>query len=201
MVQMPHTRTQKGKGWATLTLFICGAFTLWANVRSGQLHADNIVVSAFPPVVAFMTTKLIAYFSPRTIWTKGFVYGGFGLITTFAMYGSGYHIIDTVVKAGQPWQTAIAYVFISDAPMLLAAALLVQKVPMTQTSAKPTEETSQTPAAKPVKAAPVKTTPPKTTTPAKRTTPAKSTKAAKSTTPAKLPDITMDPFERDMLNA
>ena len=89
---------------------------------------------------------------------KTVIYGGFGLICAFAMYGSGWHIVDFVSRNGQHWTTAVIYVFITDAPMLLAAGILIEKV----TTAKITT---------------------KQTAPAKRTTPAKATVAAKSTKP------------------
>jgi hypothetical protein len=196
---LPHTRTQKGKGWATLTLLACATFSLWANVRSGQLYRDSIVVSVMPPIVAFCTTKLIAYFSPRTKWTKALIYGGFGLITVVAMYGSGWHIVEYVHSTGQPWATAVSYVFITDAPMLLAAGVLVQKVPMTQSRTEPAKVV-QPPQAPPQP-------PAKKTAPAKRTTPAKATKATKAAKPtvpsfkAPIPSITDDALEKEMLNA
>lgn len=195
---LPHTRTQKGKGWATLTLLACATFSLWANVRSGQLYRDSIVVSVMPPIVAFLTTKLIAYLSPRTTWTKALVYGGFGLITVVAMYGSGWHIVEYVHSTGQPWATAVSYVFITDAPMLLAAGVLVQKVPMTQNRTEPAKVVAPPQAPKATKA---------TATPAKRTTPAKAAKATKATVPpvpafkAPVPDIMDDKREKEMLNA
>ena len=202
--RMPHTRTQKGKGWATLTLIACGAFSLWANVRSGMLSRDSIVVSVLPPVVAFLTTKLIAYLSPKTKWTKTLVYGGFGLITLVAMYGSGFHIVEFVMKTGQPWLTAISYVFIADAPMLLAAAVLVAKVPMQVSQAKPATETKPTPTPKPVKAAPAKTVAPKATNAPQKAVPAKRTSRATKAQPAfsnKAEEISMDEFEQNMLTA
>lgn len=156
---IPQTKHQKGRMWATMTLVICGTFSLYANVLSGSFNRNSVIVSALPPVVAFLSSHLISYFNPKTIWTKATVYGGFGLISLIAMYGSGYHIVEFVMHTGQPWTTAISYVFITDAPMLLSAGILISKV---STSQKATET------AKPVQAA----------IPAKKTTPAKVAKTA-----------------------
>jgi hypothetical protein len=136
---------------------------------------------------------------------KTVIYGGFGVITGFAMYGSGYHIVSFVMSTGQPWQTAIAYVIITDAPMLLSAGILIEKV---TTSRSTTAAAEQAQPAQPVKATPAKaiaTQPAKSTaTPAKRTPPAKAAKAAKATVPAfkaPIPDIREDEREKEMLNA
>lgn len=177
--RIPRTRHEKGRFWASVTLFLCGAFSIWANVRSGQLHTENVIVSVWPPIVAFLSSHLISYFSPKTKGMKAVVYGGFGLISLISMYGSGYHIVETVVATGQPWQTAIAYIFMTDAPMLLAAGILVQKVP---TSASVTNRTKVATPAKQTTA----------TVPAKKTTPAKTTTAKKPTTTPK-PAITTIP--------
>lgn len=204
--RMPRTRAQKGRLWATATLVVCLSFSLWANVESGRFEAKSIAVSAMPPIVAFFCSHLISYFAPRTKLMKTVIYGGFGAITAFAMYGSGYHIINFVMSTGQPWETAISYVFITDAPMLLAAGILIEKV---------TTARSATAPAKQATTAPVKTTAPnpkvttvaKTTTApkaTKATTPAKAAKAAKATVPvfkAPIPDIKDDVREEEMLSA
>ncbi len=201
---IPSTRTQKGRAWATATLLTCGVFSLYANVRSGQLYRDSVIVSVLPPVVAFLSSHLISYFSPRTKWTKAFVYGGFGLICLFAMYGSGWHIVDFVTKAGQHWTTAIIYVFITDAPMLLAAGILIERVSTTRTTTTKTEPVKATEPAK--KATPVKAVAKPQTTPVppkpatKRTSRAKAAATQEPDKPA-VPDILLDPFEKDMLRA
>lgn len=171
-VHMPKTRHQSGRMWATLTLVICGAFSLFANVRSGMLAMEPIIVSIFPPIVAFASSHLISYYNPQTKWTKAIVYGGFGLVCTFAMIGSGKHIVDTVVRAGQPFEIAVIYIFMTDMPMLLAAGILVTKVSTSKTTTKAENRTS----------------PAKATTPAKKTVPAKApvqTTAKKAATPRK----------------
>jgi hypothetical protein len=152
---IPRTKTQKARAWATSTLVVCGAFSIWANVRSGQVLAENVIVSVLPPVVAFLTSHLVSYFSPRQMGHKVMVWGGFGLIILFSMYGSGWHIYTYVSENGQHWTTAIIYVFIVDAPMLLAGVILIEKVPAVAQRAKP---------ATPVKAASKTTSPPKVTT-------------------------------------
>src|SRR5258706_13996581 len=111
---IPRTRSQKGHAWATATLVICGTFSVYANVRSGQLYRDSIIVSVLPPVVAFITSHLISYFNPSKKWTKALIYGGFGTICVIAMYGSGWHIYSFVSQTGQHWTTAISYIFITD---------------------------------------------------------------------------------------
>lgn len=172
----PTTRHQKGKRWATFTLLICGAFSLWANVRSGQINAESVIVSVFPPIVAFVVSHLIAYFNPRKTVQYVGVYGILGSICAIAMYGSGWHIFDYVIRTGQHWTTGIAYIFITDAPMLVAAAILVMKVPTTTTVTKQTSPAKV--AVSPTAPIPAKTaTPAKTTKPAaKRATPRKTTK-------------------------
>lgn len=163
--KIPTTKHQKGRAWATATLVICGAFSIWANVRSGQLAAENVVVSVFPPIVAFLTSHLISYFSPKNNLQKILVWGGMGLIMVAAMIGSGTHITETVMRTGQSMKIGLVYVFFTDAPMLLAGIILVIKVPTTQTVAKPV-----TPREKPQSTQPAK----KAATPAKRA-PAKTT--------------------------
>jgi hypothetical protein len=138
---MPRTRTQKGKAWATATLVICGAFSIWANIRSGQFLAENIIVSGFPPIVAFVTSHLISLFNPRKVLSKVMIYGGFGLVCLVAMYGSGWHIYTYALENGQHWSAAVSYVLMTDTPMLLAAAILATKVPTTQTQPTPTKRT------------------------------------------------------------
>ena len=158
--RIPHTKAQKGRMWATVTLLVCGTFSLYANVRSGSFAQDSVIVSAFPPVVAFLSSHLISYFNPKTIWTKVTVYGGFGFISVIAMYGSGYHIVEFVTHTGQPWTTAISYIFMADAPMLLSAGILITKVTTSQSATETGKTTNRT-------------------TPAKKTTPAKVANAPK----------------------
>jgi len=178
------TRHQKGRRWATATLVVCGAFSIWANVRSGALHTENVVVSVLPPVVAFLTSHLVTYFNPSKTGQRVMIWGGMGSITILAMVGSGTHIVDTVTRTGQHWSIGVIYVFITDAPMLLSAAILIDKVPTAQTVARPA---SATKAVK--KAVPAKTAVPK--------------KAAPRPSRAKVnkPDIFSDPLEKDMLTA
>lgn len=95
---------------------------------------------------------------------KTVIYGGFGTVVVFAMIGSGLHIVDTAMRAGQPFQIALMYVVITDLPMLLAAVILIEKV----TTAKTTTEVTTA------------------KLPAKRTTPAKKTTAKKATTTPKV---------------
>lgn len=168
--RIPRTKAQKGKFWATMTLLVCGAFSLFANVRSGRLESESVIVSGLPPVVAFFTSHLISYFSPRNLVGKVLVYGVGGLIALCAMYGSGWHIYEFVVRTGQPWTTAISYIFITDAPMLLAAAILIEKVPTVRSVTTETNRTTTTPKTK-------------ATTPVKQASPAKATVAAKTTKP------------------
>jgi len=195
----PPTRHQKGKRWATLTLLLCGSFSIWANVRSGQINAESVIVSVFPPVVAFAVSHLIAYFNPRGWVQKVGVYGILGLIMTIAMYGSGWHIFDYVTLSGQHWTTAIAYIFITDAPMLVAAGILVAKVPTTTTAVNRTPPANVTPPTIPAK----KTTPAKTTKPAaKRTTPAKTTKPSQKVPTPPIPTFSTpldDSTEKELL--
>lgn len=184
------TRHQKGRRWASFTLVICGAFSIWANVRSGSLGVENVVISVFPPIVAFATSHLIGYFSPRKTGQRVLVWGGMGTVMVFAMIGSGTHIIDTVTKTGQHTLIGFVYIFITDAPMLLAGAILVEKVPTAQAVARVATPAKQTSTAK----ATVKTNPAKTATP-KKTAPRPSrAKVSK-------PDIFSDPLEKDMLTA
>lgn len=150
-------------------------FSIWANVRSGQMNAESMVSSVVPPIVAFLTSHLISYFNPVKIGQKLLTWGGFGLVTVIAMYGSGWHIFDYVTQTGQHWTTAISYIFITDAPMLFAAALLVQKVPTSQTSTK-------------------RTSPAKTTTAPKRTSTPKKTTAARAASTAKATNVVTPDF-------
>lgn len=165
--RIPQTKHQKARTWATATLVICGTFSLYANVLSGSFTLNGVVVSAFPPIVAFLSSHLISYFNPKTIWTKVTVYGGFGLISAFAMFGSGYHIVEFVMHTGQPMTTAISYIFMADAPMLLSAGILIAKVSTAQTATTEVKTANRT-------------------VPAKKTTPTKATSAtsvAKTTKP------------------
>lgn len=149
------------------------------------MNAESAIASVVPPIVAFLTSHLISYFNPTKFGHKVLIWGGFGLVTLVAMYGSGWHIFDYVTQTGQHWTTAISYVFITDAPMLFAAAILVQKVPTSTKVATPTT-------------APKRTSAPKKTTATKATT---TTKKPTTPKPPKAPDILMDPFEKDMLTA
>lgn len=167
------TNTRMGRRWATATLFFCGAFSLWANVRSGQFEMENAVVSAMPPGVAFLTSHLIGYFNPRKIGHKVLIWGVGGLITLFSMGASAVHIIEYTMRFGQPWYTAAMYVFVVDAPMLLAGVILIQKVPATakpaqtvQTQASSVQKaTKPTPVKKPTKTAKATPKPQGTLTP------------------------------------
>lgn len=193
---IPKTRHQKGHNWATGTLLFCGAFSLYTNVRSGQIATEPVIISAFPPIVAFLSSKLIAYFNPRGWVAKLFVYGGFGIICVISMGASGFHIVDTVMRNGQSWYVGLMYIFITDAPMLLAAGILVQKVPTTINRTEPDKkiQTVVTPAIPATKTTPAKTTKPAT----KRTAPTKTTKPSQTAPKANILD---DPLERDMLTA
>lgn len=153
------------------------------------MNAESIITSVFPPIVAFLSSHLISYFSPTKIGQRILVWGIGGIIMTIAMYGSGWHIYDYVARTGQHWTTAISYIFITDAPMLLAAVILVDKVP----TAKTATNTVKAPVKAQKATSPAKATKPpvKRTTPAKVATPAKSAK----------PDIFSDPLEKDMLTA
>jgi hypothetical protein len=185
------TRHQKGRRWATATLVVCGAFSIWANVRSGALHTDSVVVSVLPPVVAFLTSHLVTYFNPVKLGQRLMIWGGMGSITILAMVGSGTHIVDTVTRTGQHWIIGVTYVFITDAPMLLSAAILIDKVPTAQLAANRTSATI------PVKKA---ATPAKKATPAKTAVPKKTAQTPK-VAKAAIPDIFSDPIEKDMLAA
>jgi hypothetical protein len=77
------------------------------------------------------------------------------------MIGSGTHIVDTVVKSGQHQAIAIIYVFIVDAPMLLAGVILIEKVPAIAQRAKPAISAKAASKATPTK--------PATQTPRKKT--------------------------------
>src|SRR5689334_22586606 len=191
-MKLPTTRHQKGKWWATGTLVICAAFSIWANVRSGQMNYESVIVSVMPPIVAFFSSHLIGYFNPTKIGQRILVWGIGGIIMVIAMYGSGWHIYDYVIRTGQHWTTAIAYIFITDAPMLLAAVILVDKVPTAQT----TTNTVKAPVKAQKVASPAKATKP----PTKRTSPAKVTTPAKTVKPA-FSNPLLDPVEKDMLTA
>lgn len=195
-LSIPRTKSEKGRMWATVTLLICGAYSLWANVRSGQFAMENLVTSAMPPVVAFLSSHLIGYFSPRRIATKLLIWGIGGVIMVFAMIGSGTHIVEYVVRNGQPFQIALIYVFITDAPMLLAGAILLQKVPTTAAPAKRTIETTVANQSK-TASVPKATQPAKKATPAKRTTPSKSSQSVQN---ALKVEFQADPLESEMTN-
>lgn len=137
--------------------------------------------------MAFATSHLIGYFSPRKTGQKILVWGGMGSVMIFAMIGSGTHIADTVIREGQPWYIGIVYIFITDAPMLLAGAILVERVPTAQSVQVAATPAKRTSAAKP----------------ATKASPAKATTQKKSATPKPVvkPDIFSDPREKDMLTA
>jgi hypothetical protein len=169
------TATKSGRRWATWTLILCGTFTIWAQYDWPFMPnwAVPIVVAVFPPIVSFFTTHVVSHLNPKTKGTKILVYGGSGAVIASAMTGSAMHIWDTVREAGQPVYTAWTYVFMADAPMLLAAAILAIKVTGTKQAANRTNAT-------------VVATPPTAVVPVKKATPAKTTKpAVKKTTPAK----------------
>ena len=92
-------------------LLYCGAFSIYANVRSGQIEMEPVIISITPPIVAFLTSKLIAYFNPSSRIGKIAVYGGFGVICAISMLASAFHIIDTVDRNGQDWRIGLLYVF------------------------------------------------------------------------------------------
>lgn len=177
------TATKAGRKWATTTLLICGAFTIWAQYDWPGLPdwVVSVIVAVFPPIVSFITSHLISYLNPKTKWTKGLIYGGFGAIIVTAMAGSAMHILRTVHDAGQPWHTAWTYIFLADAPMLLAGVVLSIKVSGTAVRTIRTSETKDVEPAK-VKEPIKKAVPAKTTKPAvKRTTPAKAVKPSQAT--------------------
>lgn len=187
----PPTRYQKGRRWATITLAICGTFSLYANVRSGVFTLESVIWSGFPPLVLFMTVHVISYLSPRSKPIKVLVWLGLGFVVIVAFGASGYHIVTQAMQNGQPWYTALCYPFLADIPSLMCAAILVKKDTVTRTTTKEPEVVQTAP------------TPAKRTTPAKKTVPAKTTKPpAKKATPAKVtkPSILNDPFEMDKLN-
>lgn len=176
------TATKAGRKWATATLAICGAFTIWAQYDwPGIPHwVVSVIVAVFPPIVSFVTSHIVSYLNPKTKWTKALVYGGFGAIILSAMTGSAVHIFRTVTEAGQPWYSALTYVFMSDAPMLLAGVVLSLKVTGTTARVNRTIETKDVEAPK-VEVTPKKVVPAKTTKPAvKKTTPAKTTKPSQA---------------------
>jgi len=209
--RIPRTKAQKGAFWATGTLVLCGAFSIYSNVRSGQIEAENIIVSVFPPIVSFFASHLISYFSPRNIGQKLIVWGGMGLVVLFSMIGSGWHIVENTARLGQPIYVAIMYVFITDMPMLLAGVIIATKVSTTVKTDTTVQKSQSTPkkavAAKATNAPQTPTAPVKRATPAKATTPAKRTSRAKAPQEAepafssKAEDISMDSFEQDMLKA
>jgi hypothetical protein len=198
------TATKSGRRWATTTLVVCGLFTIWAQYDWSFVpdFAVPIIVAVFPPIVSFVSSHLISYLNPKTKWTKTFVYGGFGAVIASAMTGSALHILRTVHDAGQPWHTAWTYVFMADAPMLLAASVLAIKVTGTATKTNRTTETKSA-ETETVVAAPKKVTPTKTTKPAARkTTPAKSTKPSQTVPTPSIPTFSTpldDPSEKELL--
>lgn len=197
----PTTRYQKGRRWATVTLAVCGLFSMYANVRSGQLALESIIWSGFPPLVLFLTVHVISYLSPRSRVSKGLVYGGLGFVVLVAFGGSAYHIVEQAMQHGQPWYTALTYPFIADIPSLMCAAVLAKRDVRAERAEMPQERATQ----------------PKVATQAKKTTPPKSAQSPKATKPAqtakpvaKAPQVSKaahneeifsDPLEAEMLNA
>jgi len=156
------------------------------------MNYESVIVSVFPPIVAFATSHLISYFNPRKTGHRVLIWGIGGIVLLFAMYGSGWHIWDYVIKTGQHWTTGIAYIFITDVPMLLAAVILVEKVSTAQTAANRQEMPTT------VRAQPKAQ---KATSPAKQTTTTKRTPAPKRQVAPKVADIMSDPLEKEMLSA
>lgn len=194
------TATKSGRRWATATLAICGLFTIWAQYDWPFMPdwVRTVVVAVFPPVVSFVGSHLVSYMRPKNTSQKVLVWGGFGLIILCAMIGSATHILNTVMQAGQPWYSAITYIFMADAPMLLAGVVLSIKVTGT------TQRTTQ--AKETVTAIPAKATPaPKKAAPVKSTKPVvKAPTVRKSTKPSQtVPkfSISDDKEEMEMLNA
>lgn len=188
----PLTRFQKGRRWSTWTLVLTGLFSIWFNVRSGEIAPEPIAFSAMPVVVLFLTIHLITYLNPRKWLMKALVYIGLGIVVAVAFGMSGYHLYSEAVHNGQPWLIAISYPFIVDVPSVISAVILVEKVPTSQVS---------TISAKPVKAvAPVKAAKAAPTT-AKRTSSPKAKPPAKPAVQFIPPNPMMDPREKDMLTA
>lgn len=189
----PLTRHQKGRRWATWTLVLTGLFSIWFNVRSGELSPEPIAMSVMPVPVLFLTVHLISYLNPRMMWHKVLVYGGLGLVVIVAFGMSGYHLWEQAVQNGQPWFIAITYPFIVDVPSTISAVILVEKVPVEKTAQNRTQAAKQAVPAK-------KTTPAKAAKPASkpsRTSPAKAASPAK---PA-FSNPMDDRLEKDMLTA
>lgn len=188
----PVTRYQKGRRWSTWTLVLTGLFSIWFNVRSGQIAPEPILMSAMPVVVLFLTIHLISYLNPQKALHKVLVYAGLGIVVAVAFGMSGYHLYSEAIKNGQPWFIAISYPFIVDVPSVISAVILVERVPTAQVNKTRTEAAKRTVPAKAAKAA----------QPA-----AKRTSAPKAKTPAKAsvafipPSPLTDPLEKDMLTA
>lgn len=121
------TRYQKGRRWATVTLAVCGAFSMYANVRSGDITLEGALWSGFPPLVLFLTVHVISYLSPRSRMSKALVYGGLGFVVIAAFAGSGFHIFEQAVQHGQPPLMALSYPLIVDIPSLMCAAILAKR--------------------------------------------------------------------------
>jgi len=122
------TPLQKGKRYALLTLILTGAYSTYANVRSGQIAAEPVITSIAPTFVFFLTVHLLSYFTPKSTFQKVLVYGGLGFVTLVAFGISGFHIWELTVRNGQMWYVAIFYPFIVDVPSAIATVILVQKV-------------------------------------------------------------------------
>lgn len=189
--KIPASRAKKGRRWATATLVLTGLFSIWFNVRSGQIATEPVLMSVMPVVVLFLTIHLITYLNPRTKLHKVLIYGGLGLVTIVAFGMSGYHLFTQALHNGQPVLIAITYPFIVDVPSVISAVILVEKVPVERSSANRTQPTKAT---VPVKKATTAKAPTKATSKPKTASP------AKPSTPS-TPDIFSDPIEKDMLLA
>jgi hypothetical protein len=173
-------------------LVLTGLFSIWFNVRSGEIAPEPIAFSAMPVIVLFLTIHLITYLNPRKWLMKALIYFGLGLVTAVAFGMSGYHLYSEAVANGQPWLIAITYPFIVDVPSVISAVILVEKVPTAQNVTVRTEPAKRTAPAKAAKAAP---------TTAKRTSNPKPKIPTKATAQFITPNPMTDPRERDMLTA
>lgn len=174
----PVTRYQKGRRWATVTLAVCGLFSMYANVRSGNLALENVLWSGFPPLVLFLTVHVISYLSPRSKVSKALVYGGLGFVVLVAFGGSGWHIVTEALAHGQTWYTAWTYPFIADIPSLMCAAVLAKRDVRAERAEIPQ----------------VVTQPAQRTSPAKKTSTTKKTTAQKTPKPSTKPQQALEPL-------
>lgn len=203
----PTTRYQKGRRWATATLAFCSLFSMYANVRSGQISVESVLWSAAPPTVLFLTVHVISYLTPKSRIRKALVWFGLGFVTIVAFGASGYHIVTQAMENGQPWYTALCYPFLLDIPSLMCAAVLVTKDKVTQAAqivqAVAIPATVPTPPkATPARAnAAKRATPAKTTKPAVKASPAKTTKPSQKTPTPTFSAKVEDPTEIEMINA